>query len=487
METLRRALMERQKQCIIIVIGAVLFLLVGLGVVVGCGVFSRGDGGEDVFYVGITYCGSSVEEAKEFVDRVKNYTNLFVLFSGILQYDVLAMEEIGDYVVGSGLSYAVCGGTRNDVCSDSWLLEAKERWGERFMGIYFNDEVGGYMLDRMVFLEVAHRIEGAPVPMPRVVKMDNGAIILYEYMESQEGTPSLLSTVTYWPDGKIVMEKFSETITYYADGVITILENKNGNFYSTTTNITKYSNPIQSYEQVLEQNPIQTYDDAAKAYVDMNRKLIEKMNKTKLEQEQILVFSSDYGLYWWNYQSGYDLVLAELAWNNSAVQEIALARGAAKLQNKQWGTMITWKYTHPPYLTDGEEMFEQMKNSYEAGAQYVMVFNYSEDPANPNILQEEHFRAFERFWSEVVQNPEVKHGGIKAKAVLVLPQNYGWGMRSPYDSIWGIWHANDTTQEIWYQLQNKIEQYGLKLDIVFEDPKHPVAGKYPNIYYWSQK
>ncbi|MCL2690879.1 MAG: hypothetical protein FWE56_01315 [Candidatus Bathyarchaeota archaeon] len=479
--------MAREK---VFIVGFLVFLvLVGLVVLVmyGGGVFSRGGGGEDVFYVGITYCGSSVEEAKEFVDRVKNYTNLFVLFSGVLQYDVLAMEEIGDYVVSSGLSYAVCGGTRNDVCSNVWLLGAKERWGDRFVGIYYNDEVGGYMLDKMVFLEVSYQIEGSSVLMPGVVKTDEGAIILYEYVESKEGVPSLLSSVTYWPDGKIVMEKLGETVTYYADGVITVLENKNGNFYTTMSNITKYSKPIQAYDQVLEQNPIQTYDDAAMAYVKMNNALIDEINKAELEQEQVLVFTAEYGLYWWDYKSGYDLVLAELAWNHSDIQEIALVRGAAKLQNKQWGTMITWKYTHPPYLTDGWEMFEQMKMSYEAGAQYVMIFNYSEDPANPNTLQEEHFVALERFWREVVQNPEVKHGGIKAEVALVLPQNYGWGMRSSQDNIWGIWHADNTTQEIWDQLQNKIEQYGLKLDIVFEDPKHPVAGKYPSIYYWNQR
>jgi hypothetical protein len=90
-------------------------------------------------------------------------------------------------------------------------------------------------------------------------------------------------------------------------------------------------------------------------------------------------------------------VLAELAWNHSVPQHIGLVRGAANLQGKSWGTCITWKYTHSPYLTDGVEMFEQMKVSYEAGAEYVVIFNYSENPANPNTLQEEHFLALKRF------------------------------------------------------------------------------------------
>ena len=128
-----------------------------------------------------------------------------------------------------------------------------------------------------------------------------------------------------------------------------------------------------------------------------------------------------------------------------------------------------------------------MKISYEAGAEYVVIFNYSEDTKNPNTLQEEHFQALERFWSEVVQNPDVKHGGIKAEAVLVLPKNYDWGMRVVGDNIWGIWSADGITQEIWSQLQEKIGQYGLKLDIVFEDSNNSVAGKYSDIYYWNQK
>ena len=171
----------------------------------------------------------------------------------------------------------------------------------------------------------------------------------------------------------------------------------------------------------------------------------------------------------------------------SITQEIGLVRGAANLQGKSWGTIITWKYTHPPYLTNGEEMFEQIKVSYEAGAEYVMIFNYSEDSTNPNILQEEHFQALERFWNDVVQNSKVKHGGIKANTVLILPQNYGWGMRHPDDHIWGIWRPDNTSQQIWNQLQTKIDKHELKLDIVYEDPNYPATGKYNNIYYWDQK
>jgi hypothetical protein len=105
------------------------------------------------FYVGVTYCGSPVQAAKELIDNVKGYTNLFVLQSGTLQWNISAMDEIGDYTIASDLNYAVSGGTGNTVGLTVWLNGAKERWGEQFIGIYYNDEPGGKMLDTSVILE----------------------------------------------------------------------------------------------------------------------------------------------------------------------------------------------------------------------------------------------------------------------------------------------------------------------------------------------
>lgn len=245
---------------------------------------------------------------------------------------------------------------------------------------------------------------------------------------------------------------------------------------------------VETYQQVKNKNPIPDCNTAANLYVNKTREPIENLrSRYNLSKSSFPIFTADYGLYWWDYQSGYDMVLAELGWNNTVSQEIGLVRGAANLQGKRWGTILTWKYTHAPYLTGGDEMFEQMKTSYECGAEYVVVFNYAEDMEGPyGTLQEEHFEALERFWNEVVQNPNVVNGGVKAEAALVLPRNYGWGMRNPNDIIWGLWNANDTSQKIWTQLQGRLTQYGTKLDIIYEDAAYPVDGKYANVYYWNQ-
>jgi hypothetical protein len=76
----------------------------------------------------------------------------------------------------------------------------------------------------------------------------------------------------------------------------------------------------------------------------------------------------------------------------------------------------------------------------------------------------------------------------QAEAALVLPENYGWGMRSPDDTIWGFWGPDERSPQIWEISRTLLEQYGLSLDIVYDDPDpaFSAAGKYSQIYYWNQ-
>jgi hypothetical protein len=81
-------------------------------------------------------------------------------------------------------------------------------------------------------------------------------------------------------------------------------------------------------------------------------------------------------LYWFDYRSGYDTILVEVGWNNTLAQEIALVRGAANFQLNDWGIIITWKNTQPPYLDSGDAIYEKMRTSYAAGAKYITIFNF---------------------------------------------------------------------------------------------------------------
>jgi hypothetical protein len=109
------------------------------------------------------------------------------------------------------------------------------------------------------------------------------------------------------------------------------------------------------------------------------------------------------------------------------------------MQKKDWGAIISWKYTVPPYLDTGENIYNQMVDAYRAGANYIVIFNYPQLDGNAyGIMTDKHFEALEKFWTGTVSNSTAVRGSISASADLVLPINYGWGMRHPDDRIWGF-------------------------------------------------
>ena len=95
--------------------------------------------------------------------------------------------------------------------------------------------------------------------------------------------------------------------------------------------------------------------------------------------------------------AGYDTVFAEFGWNHSRQLNVALNRGAATVQNKDWGAIIAWTYNSPPYIGSGQELYDDLVFAYDNGAKYVLVFDSNENYTE-TILAEEHFDALERFW-----------------------------------------------------------------------------------------
>ncbi|MEM2093362.1 MAG: hypothetical protein QW056_01390 [Candidatus Bathyarchaeia archaeon] len=350
------------------------------------------------FYIGVTFCGNTFAESKLLIDRVKDYTNLFVVLSGPVSCNETALTEICEYAANAGLHLIVFFGDldsrvlkiKNLEWRLSWIKMAKQKWGDQFLGVYYYDEPGGIFID-------------------------------YKWSE------------------------------------------------------------LEPFAQNLPRNL--SYDMAANSYVN----LFHMDNGFKfLEANCIDVFVSDYALYWFDYLAGYDVVLAQIGWNHTFARDIALVRGAATAQNKSWGIIITWKYRHPPYLDTAENIYMQMLDAYKCGAKYILIFNYADNMESPyGIMTEEHFEALKRFWNEVVKDPKVIHGSIKAEAAMVLPKNYGWGMRHPNDKIWGWWEPDEKSQQIWELACALLEKYGLHLDITYDDQNFPINSKYRNIYYWN--
>jgi hypothetical protein len=450
------------------------------------------------FYVGVTFGGNTTADAKLLIDKVKSYTNLFVLQSGPLMANSTAVEEIGDYAVANGLHYAVYFGIANPPQQAVWVGVTEQRWGSMFAGVYYGDEPGGNMLDGSVTLSQSTNvivINGVNTTVTttgeNIVKLPGDGIIAGDTTYFLNGTITVQTssyaeetTSSTKPDeSQSTAPPEYNTTTYYPNGTITL--KTPDNFY-TMENGTNVLSSIETYAEVLSQDPIPTYNAAAQNFVDRNQKTLDAFsNQWQLANRSFPLFTSDYALYWWDYQSGYDVVLGELGWNNSAAQQIALVRGAADMQNKSWGAMITWESQSAPYLQNGNQMYSEMRQAYESGAEYVLVFNYSPNDNGTGLLQNEHFAALSKFWTDIVQNPK-ETNNVTVKDVLILPQNYGWGMRNPTDNIWGLWQADNSSKQVWSAVQSSLSSYGSKLDIVFAYPAYPVAGRYQHVYYWNQ-
>jgi hypothetical protein len=248
----------------------------------------------------------------------------------------------------------------------------------------------------------------------------------------------------------------------------------------------------QTIRRYIEENENQTvtrdYAEAAKRYL---HNLWTHVELEKLSERSIKAFTSDYALYWFDYLAGYDTIFAELGWNHNTAKHIGFCRGAATVQQKEWGTIIVWKDRVPENETKGiyktgPEMLYDMLVSYKTGADYIIIFNYPTDPpGNPyGILADEHFEAMQKFWNYMQHRPE-EYGKTEVQAALVLPENYAWGMRYPEDRIWGYWGPDEKSQQIWEVYHDLLGQYGLALDIVYDDPDFPIADMYQEIYYWN--
>jgi hypothetical protein len=347
-------------------------------------------------FFGVSFGLKTVADAKLLIDKVKADTNFFLVDSWDLCTNETALTEVCDYAANAGLSFIVffdyiaIPGIQNYPWHVDWISNAKQRWGDKFLGIYIYEEPGGKQIDTGLFDEI-HNTD--------------------------------------------------------------IFENAS------------------------------SYSQAANIFVN---ELSNAWSFSFLSNESIPKFTSDYALHWFDYSAGYDVIFAELGMNLSTDQQIGSCRGAAKAYGRDWGTIITWKETNPPVFKNGTEMLQDCITSYEAGADYIIVFNFPQYPEdNPyGILADEHFAAIKKFWEYMSNHPE-DYGKTDGEIAFVLPKDYGWGMRSPTDKMWGLWLADNDSTLIWDNLQLLIDRYGLKIDIIYENAPSNCIVNYTELYCWN--
>jgi hypothetical protein len=207
----------------------------------------------------------------------------------------------------------------------------------------------------------------------------------------------------------------------------------------------------------------------------------------------LTLFTSDYALYWFDYKASYDVVFAEFGWNYSRHINVALCRGAANVQNRDWGVMITWTYTQPPdnksYLESGEELYDDLVLAYENGAKYILVFDTNKNYTNSVLTKEEggHLDALKRFWQYATDNPRPSTPPSD-RVAYVLPKDYGYGFRGPNDTIWGLWEAANYTDSfrISTEVGALIDEYQNRLDIIYDDGLQANSSYgYSKLIFWN--
>ncbi len=340
------------------------------------------------FYLGVEFAyGDDPSLVAALVDKVKDYTNLFVLGSSGLTLNESALTEACDYVYNAKLNFIVLftGLDRYSYNISQWMLDAQTRYGTQFIGIDRFDEPGGNQLDNSRY----QLVNSTALPNPTYASVAD----------------AFVGNLSYFP-------------AYY-----------------------------------LQFSP--------------------------------KIMTSDYGLYWFDYKSNYTTIFGEFVGNESRQRHIALCRGAADAFGKDFGVVVTWKYNQAPYLENGTELYSDLALAYSAGAKYVVLFSYP-NTTSYGTLTEEHFLALQQFWSTLHSNP-ASFGSNPAEAAYVVPADYGFGFRSPTDTIWGIFPADALSPKIFNDTQTLTSQYNAGYNILYDSPQaSALLANYTRVYFWNQ-
>ncbi len=208
------------------------------------------------------------------------------------------------------------------------------------------------------------------------------------------------------------------------------------------------------------------------------------------------LFTSDYGLYWYDYKAGYNTVFTEFGVNSGSENysrqlSMALCRGAAAEFNQNWGVMITWAYNKYPYIENGSELYNDMVLAYQNDAKYIVVFDTNANWTQ-NVLDSKQLDAIKQFWQYAKANPRTESQPSERSA-YVLPQDFGFGFRDPNDTIFGLWSANwngtaslTFVADISMCVVTFLQMLGSKLDIIYPDSNGTVGSVgYKNVIYWN--
>ena len=131
--------------------------------------------------------------------------------------------------------------------------------------------------------------------------------------------------------------------------------------------------------------------------------------------------------------------------------------------------MIEWANRLSITLQSGTQMYDEMRQAYEDGAEYAVAFNYSPSGNGTGLLQAKQFASIQKFWTDVVQNPKVTNN-VTAQDALVLPTDtYSIRDEKPKRHYMGHMATRRQFTTSWNSVQQSLAKYGSRLDIVYAD------------------
>jgi hypothetical protein len=334
---------------------------------------------KEQFYFGVTYGLDSVQAAQQLIDKVQNYTNIFVIDSMPISNNESSLNAVCNYAAKKDLSFFVYFlSLYGQAWQQNWVTNATKIWSNKFLGIYLRDEPGGRQIE--------------------------------------------------------LQERFQ--------------------------NATNYSDAASKFVKITSSGP----------------------SMQLLQANHIPVVTSDFALYWFDYQAGFNTIFVELGLKDNPIQQIGLCRGASNVQGKSWGAILTW--SNVSEIENPAESYQNMLNAYNAGAKYLLMFNGNDTLGTPyGDLTEAYYQKMHQFWNYAASHPR-DLSQTRPQAVFILPPDYGWGMRTSIDSIWGIWSTDSSSALIWQGMENLIAKYGLKLDIVYQNNSSSLSN-YKTVYHWN--
>ncbi len=380
-------------------------------------------------YVGIDVAYGDFNTIKELIDQVSSYTNLFVIGCTAITHNVTELEKTCQYLYEKNMSFIV-----------------------------YQSIPNGYTISRPNSSYITNfPLRNSSSPYPPSLFSSSAPFFYFNYTRPQNFT-----LVSNWTETAKIRWGENFLGLHYID-------EPGGRQLDLAP------------EWVVVENAT-SYEDASRKFnFRVGNQSVEWFRNSYSNWTDISLFTSDYALYWFDYKAGFDVILSQFGWNYSRQLNIALCRGAATVQNREWGAIVTWEYTTPPYIESGEKLYQDLILAYNNGAKYIAVFD-SDESYTQSILKEEHLNALKQFWQYIKENPP-NTSPVSERIGFVLPKDYAYGFRGPDDKVWGLWPADDFSYNLSVKINNLLEQYDDKLDIIYDDGLQNSTPGYRQLIY----